>query len=88
MHAISYGFRPTLCALTLSITTVPLQAQFPRFSVGPGASIPLGNYGVVDNAGWHLLAVAVVRSPFASLPFRLDGLYSVTTHQGSEVDPV
>ncbi len=45
-------------------------------------SIPTGAYGTNDNTGELLLGAAVVPSPVPNFLFRLDGMYSVTTHQG------
>jgi hypothetical protein len=73
-----------MCALALSVAAATLEAQSPRFSVGAGASLPTGTYGTNDNMGWHLLGAAVVPSPVANLLFRLDGMYSATTHQGPD----
>jgi hypothetical protein len=78
------GSRPIVCAFTVSVAAVALEAQSPRFTVGPGVSIPTGGYGNHDNEGWHVLGAAVVPSPVANLLFRFDGMYSVTTHQGSD----
>ena len=81
MHATWYSLRSMLCTIALSVVATTLEAQF---SVGPGVSVPLGNYGVVDNSGWNVLGAAVVRSPIANLPLRFDGMYSMTTHQGGD----
>lgn len=79
MHATWYSVRSMVCTLAFSVVATTLVAQL---SVGPGVSVPVGNYGAVDNSGWNVLGAALLRSPVANLPLRLDGMYSVTTHQG------
>jgi len=78
------AFRPIACAFAVSVAAATLEAQSLRFSVGAGLSIPTGTYGADDNTGEHVLGAAVVPSPVPNFLFRLDGMYSTTTHQGGE----
>jgi hypothetical protein len=85
MHLTSCCFRPIACAFTVSVAAATLKAQSVRFSVGAGAIVPTSVYGTHDNWGMHVLGAAVVPSPVANLFFRLDGMYSATTHQYGEL---
>src|SRR5260370_42559778 len=76
-----YGCTSLVWAFALSVVTT-LEAQAVRFSLGGGLSIPTGSFGSQDNSGWHVLGAAVASSPIPNLAFRVDGMYSVTPHQG------
>jgi hypothetical protein len=82
MHPTWCDLRPMVCACTVSIAAVALEAQSSSFTIGPGVSIPTGGYGSTDSQGWHVLGAADVPSPVANFRYRFDGMYSVTTHRG------
>jgi len=77
-----YGAGTVVGAVALSLVAATLEAQAVRLSLGGGVSIPTGSYGRNDNDGWHVLGAAVASSPIPNLAFRVDGMYSVTPHQG------
>jgi len=76
------GLRPLGYAVAFAVAAATLEAQAVRFSLGGGLSIPTGSFGSADNDGWHVLGAAVASSPIPNLAFRVDGMYSVTPHQG------
>ena len=80
------GCRPIVGAFALSLAAATLEAQAVTLSLGGGLSIPTGSFGSVDNDGWHVLGAVVASSPVPNLAFRVDGMYSVTPHQGFASD--
>jgi outer membrane protein with beta-barrel domain len=52
-----------------------------RFGVGGGLTLPMGNYGDVDKAGWNL--VGLIQFPISHSPihFRADAMYGQTSHK-------
>jgi hypothetical protein len=74
-------------AVVLGLCAAPvLQAQSQptegiRFGVGGGLTMPLGNYGDFDKAGWNL--VGVLQLPISQSPIhlRFDAMYGQTSHK-------
>lgn len=52
-----------------------------RFGVGGGLTLPMGTFGDVDKAGWHL--VGLIQFPISHSPihFRADAMYGQTSHK-------
>lgn len=52
-----------------------------RFGVGGGLTLPMGTFGDVDKAGWHL--VGVLQLPISQSPIhlRFDAMYGQTSHK-------
>jgi hypothetical protein len=51
-----------------------------RFGVGGGLTLPIGNYGDVDKAGWHVMGL--IQFPISQSPIhaRFDAMYGQTSH--------
>lgn len=86
MNRAWYGSGPIVCVVALACTAPTVAAQAVTLSLGGGLSIPTGSFGSMDNDGWHVLGAVVASSPVPNLAFRVDGLYSVTPHQGFASD--
>jgi hypothetical protein len=52
-----------------------------RFGVGGGLTLPIGNYGDVDKAGWHVMGL--IQFPISQSPIhaRFDAMYGQTSHK-------
>jgi hypothetical protein len=52
-----------------------------RFGVGGGIILPMGDYGTVDKAGWHVMGL--IQFPISQSPIhlRFDALYGSTSHK-------
>jgi hypothetical protein len=83
MHRFHFGS----LAVALSLCASPaLRAQSQptegiRFGVGGGLTLPMGNFGDIDKAGWHL--VGVLQLPISQSPIhlRFDAMYGQTSHK-------
>jgi len=78
-------FSSLVVALGLCAAPV-LQAQSQptegiRFGVGGGLTLPIGNFGDVDKAGWNL--VGLIQLPISQSPIhlRFDAMYGQTSHK-------
>jgi len=51
-----------------------------RFGVGGGLTMPIGDYGDIDKAGWH--ALGLIQFPISQSPvhLRFDAMYGQTSH--------
>jgi hypothetical protein len=76
------GLRPFFFLVGVSALAVSLEAQGVRWSLGGGATIPVGDYGRADKTGWHVMGAAFAPVAIPNLALRLDALYSETTHKG------
>src|SRR5436190_3682378 len=85
--------RMSLSALAIAFAlgaAMPLRAQVVepsegfRFGLGVGATMPMGDYADLDKMGLNLLGV--FEMPFSNSPLylRVDGIYSSTSHEGSD----
>jgi hypothetical protein len=87
MKRMSLGALAVASALCAAL---PLRAQLVqqkegfRFGLGVGATMPMGDYGNLDKMGLNLLGV--FETPFSGGPLylRVDGIYSSTSHEGSD----
>jgi len=79
--------RPGILALALGLFAMPgLGAQQTqptegiRFGVGGGLTLPIGNYGDFDKAGWHVMGL--IQFPISQSPVhaRFDAMYGQTSH--------
>ena len=74
-------------AVVLGLCAAPvLQAQSQptegiRFGVGGGLTLPMGNFGDVDKAGWHLLGLIQFPISHSPIHFRADAMYGQTSHK-------
>jgi hypothetical protein len=76
-----------ILALALGLCATPglgAQAQPTegiRFGVGGGLTLPTGNYGDADKAGWHVLGL--IQFPISRSPIhaRFDAMYGQTSHK-------
>ena len=82
-----YQFGSLILALGLCAAPA-LQAQSQptegiRFGVGGGLSLPMGTFGDIDKAGWHLLGL--IQLPIAQSPIhlRFDAMYGQTSHKAA-----
>jgi hypothetical protein len=75
--------------LALALCATPaLQGQHAQptegisFGLGGGLTLPTGDYGTFDKAGWHLLGL--IQLPISNSPIhlRFDALYGSTSHKG------
>jgi hypothetical protein len=82
--------RLEIFALALGLFATPaLQGQHAqptegvRFGVGGGVTLPTGDYGTLDNPGWHVLGL--IQFPISQSPIhlRFDALYGSTSHKNS-----
>jgi hypothetical protein len=53
-----------------------------RFGVGGGLTLPMGTFGDVDKAGWHLLGVLQLPISQSPIHLRFDAMYGQTSHKG------
>lgn len=74
--------------LALGLCTAPaLHAQAPqptegiRFGVGGGLSLPMGTFGDIDKAGWHLLGLIQLPISQSPIHLRFDAMYGQTSHK-------
>jgi hypothetical protein len=52
-----------------------------RFGVGGGITLPTGDYGTVDKAGWHVLGLIQLPISQSPIHLRFDALYGSTSHK-------
>jgi hypothetical protein len=54
-----------------------------RFGVGGGITLPTGDYGTSDKAGWHVMGL--IQLPISNSPIhlRFDALYGSTSHKST-----
>lgn len=52
-----------------------------RFGVGGGITLPTGDYGTVDKAGWHVLGLIQFPISQSAIHLRFDALYGSTSHK-------
>ena len=77
-----------ILGLALALFATPaLYGQHPqptegvRFGVGGGITLPTGNYGTVDKAGWHVLGLIQFPISQSAIHLRFDALYGSTSHK-------
>jgi len=82
--------RFTVFALVLAIAAAPnLRAQDHQptegtmFGVGGGLLLPTGDYGKVDQTGWHVLGLIQLPISGSSVHLRFDGMLGSTSHQSA-----
>jgi outer membrane protein with beta-barrel domain len=82
--------RIRLGVLTLAFglfSTSALYGQHPqptegiRFGVGGGITLPTGDYGTVDKAGWHVLGLIQLPISQSPIHLRFDAMYGSTSHK-------
>jgi hypothetical protein len=85
-----FRLRFTVLALALALAAAPtLRAQDPQptegvmFGVGGGLLIPTGDYGKVDQTGWHALGLIQLPISGSFVHLRVDGMYGSTSHKSS-----
>lgn len=70
--------RKLLTTVALAVFALPLattQAQM-GFGVAAGLSAPMGDFGTVVDAGYHLTGLMTVSAPLAPVGLRLEGSFS------------
>lgn len=84
MHRIRLG----LLTLALGLFSAPaLHGQHPqptegiRFGVGGGITLPTGDYGTVDKAGWHVMGLIQLPISQSPIHLRFDAMYGSTSHK-------
>ena len=80
-----YHFGSLVLALALFAAPV-LHAQHQptegiRFGVGGGVTLPMGTYGDVDKAGYHLLGLIQLPISRSPIHLRFDAMYGQTSHK-------
>lgn len=60
-----------------------LPAQNLRFGIGPGLTLPAGDYGKADKLGFHGLGLVQLTLPGAPIALRADVMYSQTSHKNN-----
>ena len=80
--------RLAIFALALGLFATPtLQGQHAqptegiRFGVGGGITLPTGDYGTVDKAGWHVLGLVQLPLSQSPIHLRFDAQYGSTSHK-------
>jgi len=75
-------------ALALGLFATPaLQGQHAqptegiRFGVGGGITLPTGDYGTADKAGWHVMGLIQLPISQSPIHLRFDALYGSTSHK-------
>ena len=79
-----------ILGLALAVFATPaLYGQHPqptegvRFGVGGGITLPTGDYGTVDKAGWHVLGLIQFPISQSAIHLRFDALYGSTSHKAA-----
>lgn len=54
-----------------------------RFGVGGGITLPTGDYGTVDKAGWHVLGLVQLPLSQSPIHLRFDASYGSTSHKST-----
>ena len=52
-----------------------------RFGVGGGITLPTGDYGTADKAGWHVMGLIQLPISQSPIHLRFDALYGSTSHK-------
>lgn len=80
-----YQFGSVVLALVLcAAPAVHAQSQPTegiRFGVGGGLTLPMGNYGDVDKAGWHVMGLIQLPISQSPIHLRFDAMYGQTSHK-------
>jgi hypothetical protein len=53
-----------------------------RFGVGGGVTLPMGTFGDIDKAGYHLLGLLQLPISQSPIHLRFDAMYGQTSHKG------
>jgi opacity protein-like surface antigen len=73
-------------AISTALASAPVHAQGAEFSLGGGATIPLGNFGDVAKTGWNGLVGVSFTPPTLPLGFQVDGMYQRLGVDGGGLD--